>query len=589
MKKYLSLAILATIAIAGGCTKELYGPAPEPEAKVEAKGISVKVSEVKDSSFVVSLTPEDTSAVYYSYAVVEGALSAVDSSSLYSDGYKSAAVASGVIKNVSPYTSSVAVGGLTPNTAYTVYAVSSSSTGVPGSVSSVSVTTSDNLAPYIVDDATKENVASLQFSEPVYFVEGSAVTVNYYGINSSEHDIYNNDPVGTATASVRVNEDVAVFVLSDVPDGAYYTVSFPEGAFTDAAGNKAEALESYFAQTSSGDLGAAGLAGRVSTKAYSFVADSVEIVTDLAAPIALAYPEGTTPARVSNKVTGTITYVTASAGTATYSSIAPGANGGYLLNATNSGVVVYPNIGEAYSGRPEPARGATVTIEVPADYVIDIYGNGNAAYTVGPFLYSYGYTAADDLFGSYEVSSTSAYAKYGYGPYTDTLTLAASDSTGFDVAFSGTLAGLPVKFYATFNGDTGELEIPTGQTICKAWDYLYDSNGYPTLNEDSTYVFIQTDVHLVLSNGGSSYYRNNLGFDVPASHTLSFWYPSYYLGLLEYYQGDAYNWNDQVQITSVKYIEPAAGTSVKAAAVKPASAKAAKPRSKPVSKASLSR
>lgn len=291
MKKYLSLAILATIAIAGGCTKELYGPAPEPEAKVEAKGISVKVSEVKDSSFVVSLTPEDTSAVYYSYAVVEGALSAVDSSSLYSDGYKSAAVASGVIKNVSPYTSSVAVGGLTPNTAYTVYAVSSSSTGVPGSVSSVSVTTSDNLAPYIVDGAAQENAATLQFSEPVYFVEGSAVTVNYYGINSSEHDIYNNDPVGTATASVRVNEDVAVFVLSDVPDGAYYTVSFPEGAFTDAAGNKAEALESYFYKTEAGDLGAAGLYGRVSTADFELDAGELTTVADLSEGIVISVPD----------------------------------------------------------------------------------------------------------------------------------------------------------------------------------------------------------------------------------------------------------------------------------------------------------
>lgn len=574
MKKYLSIAAAAAMVLTG-CTEGLYGPTPTPEAKVDAKGIAIQISEAADSSFVLTLTPEDTSALFYSYAVVEGELKSVDSTVLYAGGYKNA-VASDVIKNVAPYSTTLTVSGLTPYSTYTVYAVASSSTGVVGAVASKSVKTSDSEAPTIVEeslffDAIKNvevgNVVAIQFSEPVALATNAKATVKYYGIYSSSHNILNDENIGTGSAEIVVEGDIVEFVVSDVPAGAHYSVSFDEGTFVDAAGLKAEGLESgylVYRETPA----ALGLVGRIEPESFSFVADSVASVADLTAGISLALPEGVVLGDYDDEVTASVCYEVGSE-VRTYSDIEPFEAGGnlYTLSKDFSSVIVTPNA--KGSNRQDPERGSTVTITIPEGWLYDIYGNPSAEYTVGPFIYSYGYEAETALYGTYVLSSKSGYASYGYGPYEDVITISASDDAKKgNTLISGTLADAPFKFYGDFDEVQGTLTISAWQVIGSVTDYVYDENGYPTVGEDGQPIEKDYHVTFALTPNGGSFYDNDFGFDIPAPHTLSWWYTnSAFLGLLELDdEGEIYNIYDAINITKVTYTPSAASSPAPSAA-----------------------
>lgn len=526
MKKYLSIAAAAALVLAG-CTEGLYGPTPTPEPKVDAKGIDIQISEAADSSFVLTLTPEDTSALFYSYAVVAGELESVDSTVLYADGYAEKAVASDVVKNVAPYKSSIKISKLNPFTSYTVYAVASSSTGVVGAVSSKSVKTSDSEAPVIdkeslfldeIDNIEAGNVVAIKFNEPVALAKDAKVIVKYYGICSSDHDILNDEPIGTGSAEVTVEGNLVSFAISDVPAGAHYSVSFDDGTFVDVAGNKAEATESgYLLYQGQFEL-AMGIVGRMETESFSFVADSVGVVSNLADAISLAFPEGLELGDFDTEVAASVHYENGSE-SRSYSDIEPFEAGGnlYTLSEDFSSVLITPNT--EVSSREDPTRGSIVTITIPEGWLHDIYGNPNAEYTVGPFIYSYGYEAESALYGTYTISSASAYASYG--PYEDVITISKSDDEEKgNTLISGTLADAPVKIYADFDGVQGTLTISAWQIVGSVEDYLYDASGSPAIGEDGQRIVNEYPITLALTQDVRSFFDIEFGFDIPAP-TLS--------------------------------------------------------------------
>lgn len=576
MKKYLSIAAVAAMVLAG-CTEGLYGPTPTPEPKVDAKGIDIQISEAADSSFVLTLTPEDTSALFYAYAVVAGELGQVDSTVLYADGYADKAVASDIIKNVAPYSSSIVISALKPYTSYTVYAVASSSTGVVGSVSSKSVKTSDSEAPVIdedsiffdyIDNIEEGNVVTVAFNEPVALAKDANIIVKYYGIYSSDHNILENDHIGTGSAEVSVKGNLVSFTISDVPAGAHYSVSFDEGAFVDAAGNKAAATRSGYLLYQGKLEVATGIVGRIETKSFSFVADSVGVVANLADAISLAFPEGLELGDYDTEVAASVFYENGSE-TINYSDIKPFDAGGnlYTLSEDLSSVIVTPNT--AVSSRQDPARGSIVSITIPAGWLYDIYGNSNDYYTVGPFIYSYGYEAETALYGTYTVSSVSGYAAYGYGPYEDVITISKSDDeTKGNTLISGTLAEVPVKFYADFDGVQGTLTALAYQEVGSVVDYVYEGNS-PAVGDDGNPVTKSYPIILALTNG-NSIYDEELGFDIPAVHTLNWWYTGVaYLGVIEMEGDSPYGLYDVINIKNVTYT-PSATSDPASAAVRQA-------------------
>lgn len=528
MKKYLSIAAAAAMVLAG-CTEGLYGPTPSPEPKVDAKGIDIQISEAADSSFVLTLTPEDTSALFYSYAVIAGELKQVDSAVLYADGYAEGAVASDVIKNVAPYKSSIKISKLNPFTSYTVYAVASSSTGVVGAVASKSVKTSDSEAPVIDEESLffdeianieAGNTVSIKFSESVSYVKDAGVVVKYYGLYSSDHDILENDPIGTGSAEVTVEGNVVSFAISGVPAGAYYSVSFAEGAFVDAAGNKAEATASGYLLYQEFEV-AMGIVGRIETESFGFVADSVGVVANLTEAISLAFPEGLELGSFDTKVAASVVYKNGSE-VRSYSDIAPSDAGAnlYTLSEDFSIVIVTPNA--ELSSRQDPERGSIVTITIPEGWLYDIYGNPNAEYTVGPFIYSYGYEAETAIYGSYSFSTASAFTGT---PCADEITISASDSEEAEegeVVLEGTLSGIPVKIYGIFDGVQGTISVSASQLVGQLEDYVYDDAGEPVLGEDDKPLTKVYDLIILTTTTGRDLIKDDLVFDVPAAHKLSF-------------------------------------------------------------------
>ena len=159
------------------------------------------------------------------------------------------------------------------------------------------------------------------------------------------------------------------------------------------------------------------------------------------------------------------------------------------------------------------------------------------------------------LSGTYTFNTTSVYSSYGYGPYSEDITIVKYDSEIGNLGFVGTLGEAQVVFFGNFDAETGYITIPYGQTIGRVLDYDWDENGKPKTDSNGEYLTVETDLKLYISNGNTSYYSNDLVFGLTDEHKIEFAYPNYYLGLLEFYGGSPYNWFDQLKITSIEYKE----------------------------------
>lgn len=294
------------------------------------------------------------------------------------------------------------------NTDYQVFAAAISTTGLVGEVVSMNVFVTDTVAPEIEYDEDEgysfdfeESVLYLQYTEAVKYVEGKSIVATLYagysyddtslvpGYTITVIPYLVGTPVGTRTAKVATNASGVVQLnFGDMTPGTYYTISIPDGAFVDGAGNEAPGLTSKFnnpyfyrgypafVSTVENDVW-----GCTSNAPLTVVMPEATTVEDLSEWIEIGVPSMVQ--RVDNKLewTTTIKHVEEKDGvkseTVTTYPMSPITHyGGDLYK-----FMVRP------AGDPKPKD--EITINIPAGACTDIYGNKSAAMTVGPMKYAY--------------------------------------------------------------------------------------------------------------------------------------------------------------------------------------------------------
>ena len=241
MKKfiYCSLALLAIMV--ASCTEF---DEPVAEVYTAGPGVTVEVKAVADSSVTFALTIDTINTKYYAISLFKGDASAPDSMSLL----KQAAGGEAKLFNAQGKDRNWDANGtltytytkLDPNTTYWFYAVASSTMGMVGSVSGAKAVTTDGLSPDIKKDESDETGVSLTFSEPMKLGDGK-IKLQYVAPYDESFTLVDVD-----TANIVVEFDGATVVISadSVPAGAIVLVSWEIGAFTDMYGNPAEAFTS---------------------------------------------------------------------------------------------------------------------------------------------------------------------------------------------------------------------------------------------------------------------------------------------------------------------------------------------------------
>ena len=442
------LIVAAALALgASSCIKDVFPEGTEPTPALESEGIDIKIDSVSDNAFEFTLAPKGKSA-YYSY-LVTAAPAAPDSSQLYAVKYSG--IKQGIISYKKTPRFSIQVEDLTPNHTYYVYAVAASEEGNVSPVVSVSVTTTDGVAPRITGSSYKGNVLTLKFSEPVTYVEGKEISAQGFPFLF---------PTGTPSVEKAVGKVVANGTSADVTfeditqPGTLYVVNIPEGAFIDSVGQKTGAVSS--AITGQDDKGQPVFAqGSI----YGYVsAGSIE-VDDEVAPATLvdwktAVPlfKCKTPIAQIGKDAVTAKVYHEEDGVRVTSEYDLTAN---ITYGTIDGYTVVAFLPE------EPNRGDEVSFEIAEGAAIDIYGNASPELTVGPILYSYGFTV-EDVLGTYQNDGASAYgATYNEDPWTFTVAKSDDDEAG-NVMITN-YYGLDTQIYAEWDGDAGTLTIPTNE------------------------------------------------------------------------------------------------------------------------------
>lgn len=460
MKKYLIILSAAFLALTG-CMKF------EPETTLDKDSVStpsITVNSVEDTGFTVTIAPSAGTG-FYSYAIAKGDAKEVSANSVFKLGL-SGSLSKGTVNYADKQSVTLTYSGLDMNAAYTVYAVAASELGCIGEVASTTVRTSDTAIPVLDGDPDVSGTkVSLMFNESVTYT-GNGVTVKYYAVNSK--DIMSNIPVGeVADVKVVVNGPAVNIDCGSMPNGAYYAVCIAEGAFVDAVGNKCEEVFSGFGATADGKLGSAGIVGRKATVPFNleiYGGTPVTVVTNMADAIWMSIPEDCQIYNFDNSVAGSIKYETEEEGHSiveTFDIFGGAPTFGYGWNGTYNCALTYPNAGEYFTGRPDPARGSMVTLTIPS-FLTDIYGNKNAEFVIGPFLYSYGYTL-NDIIGTYTVEAES----YWDGPITDSFVIEASDNAAKGNVMFTSIYGdkCDTNVYADFDCDLGVLTIPDYQPI----------------------------------------------------------------------------------------------------------------------------
>lgn len=460
---------MAIIAMAASCS-ELYGPEPASLAPDTAAGVEITISDVKDSSFTVTVKPSGE-ASYYSYLVDQSdAPSELDPEALYGVDYTS--VAQGTVKwtaEASSYTFTVDA---VQNTTYQVYAVVGSLQGNVGEIAVKSVTTGDSWKPNFVDYETADTTVVLAFDEDVY-AKGD-VTVRYFKRWTAENDIMNDIEAGSikVAASEIISEDgFAMFSVEGIPAGAYYTVAWGEGAFEDASGNKIAAMESGFYTTEEGSLAPYGLYGRAPFVSFDVTPIEAESFAEYTDPF----------------VTGFETENAVMKGSAVEGAVATAV---YVLGSkTVSLELEYGKDYAFYQGYclvylpEEPNRGAVVTVTVPAGTFVDEWGNSSNEFTHSA-VYSYGYSL-DNVIGDWEFTGVSA---FDGSAVPGTMTIAASDDEESGNVMITSFMGIPcmAPVYATFDIHAGSLSVYGYQAFYQEVD---DADTPDDASDDATYTY----------------------------------------------------------------------------------------------------
>ena len=444
--KRIFVYVIAAAALAFGaasCISNVFPEGTDPTPVLESEGIDINITEITDNSFTFGLLPKGK-ASYYSY-LVTASPAQPDSSLLYAVKYTGLSQGTFSAKKNPRYF--ITVDELTPDQAYYIYAVAGSLEGNVSSVASVSVRTTDGVAPEIASFSYKGNVVTLTFSEPVSYVEGKEISAQGFAF------LYplSAPTVEKAVGEVAVKGNVATVTFADITQpGTLYVVNIPAGAFKDSVGQLTEGVTSAIEGQD-----AKGNPVFTEGSIYGYVsAGEIEVESDLAPETLVNYKDAVTLFKcetpISQLAEDAVVAIVVHEGDGVKTTTEYSLTLNETYGATDDYTVV------AFLPQ-EPARGDLVSFVVEEGAAIDIYGNTSPALTIGPILYSYGLTLADAI-GVYPASGETALKGKENDPDWD-LVLAESDDPEQGNIMIAEYQGIPCAIYGEFDGDAGTLSV----------------------------------------------------------------------------------------------------------------------------------
>ncbi len=229
------------LALAGGISacadKEEYGKdnVGKTRPTVELEQVSVE-----DHSVSFKLTASDESAIF-AYAVYTGEATAPTAYEIVcgeasgADGSESFDVKTG------GNTQTITLDALDALTDVTVYASAISATGFLSEVKTLLISTPDTEAPELTGVDHSGSTVTLTYSEDIELGSGTATCRNIKWGTVAE-----TDPVAISEDNITISGNVATIVCPKPGAGAGYIVSYTEGLFQDASGNKVAAVTSGY-------------------------------------------------------------------------------------------------------------------------------------------------------------------------------------------------------------------------------------------------------------------------------------------------------------------------------------------------------
>ncbi|GHU69335.1 hypothetical protein FACS189413_08060 [Bacteroidia bacterium] len=468
MKNYLAYLTVFAAIFAAGCTdfgeeKQLTLPdAPAVE-------ISNIVAEEAGDSITFTVAPA-AGAGYYSWVVVE---EEVADSTLSADLILKklvTGVASGIANYAVTPDTIVGVSKLTPFTVYQIYAVVATPDGVVSPVTIAKIRTlDDGSRPTPEDVDIADTTVTLVFHEPLQLGAGK-VFVSYFANNTLDEDAegylivpsgaesFNPQDIEISAEALSIDGNALIIELPNAPAGAYASITYEEGAVTDLEGNLVNAFTAKADTLIKGEP-SRGITVHLANKAWALDSEVEELTTfakwdDL---IISAIPEeGITVAKTVATVVPTVTYKQ------------PGKT--TTVNVTAWGSIAGT---PAFLLPEEPARGATVDLNVPAGAYEDVYGNTSKALAIeDSYLYSYGYTL-DDIVGTYEIAGISASTGAPIAP--ETIIIVADEGGDEGALIIKNLAknitGEDSEVIAVFDSVAGTLTVPDWQILAVDWTH----------------------------------------------------------------------------------------------------------------------
>jgi len=406
--------------------------------------IKVDITNVKDSTFTITLTPGEKT-LYYSYVVIENNdQETIDSLSLIKGNIEG--LASGVFEVAKKPTATITLDDeLLQNTTYQIYAVAADANGMCGNVARVTQKTPDSYKPEAVDLEESEDgmSATIIFDETVYRSTGK-VTYTLYTLPGGEV----NEGEFAADDIAIDGENVTVTLHGDIPTGTYVCISWEASAFKDASGNEVEEMTSFLDEEEGEFI---GISYRVPIKAFEikdeYFKATPEIFTDWTTFSIIAdFPIEIYKSRNTEEGTIMVTYVS------------PGKD--VQLNTANWTVadkkltIKLPE-GEA----PDP--GAYIRLTISEGALTDQYGNPNKAYDTEEGLWMHSYNKdINSIFNSYIFNY---YAEYGEENVSENISMEAGEGEN-GVLIKGIYdenSEVPGKF----DGQWGTLIIEGGYEV----------------------------------------------------------------------------------------------------------------------------
>lgn len=399
MKKLLYSLMTAVIALTSCTTWD----DPKTENYGEGPSIEVSIAAVAptDSAFVVSIVP-GAGTTYYAFVMdANDEAETLDAATLLKGGYGNNVV------NTSKYPSlTIPVDGMEPNTTYQVYAVASNEKGIIGKISVASIKTTDSGKPtpasFTADASAK--TAKVTFNQAIGRSEGKVSGIYY-----KEWDWDNPVALTEDDIEVVVSGKTATFTTADVPAGAYVLISWEEGAFVDAVGNKCPAFTSTYNEATDKFT---GVNFRVQTANWD-INDS--------------YVAPATGASIGDWETfeGTITMPMD-----IYSIAEDIKDGDLKVTYANASRTVSYNLKAAnwstsgkaitFSLPVEPVIGDNISVTVKEGIVYDVYGNTNNSYSSEKVVWKYvGFIPTKDMvLGTFNYILNYNGAQYNLGQFT---------------------------------------------------------------------------------------------------------------------------------------------------------------------------